>query len=757
MMKSADNSNEVNDNILDDSQIGNDSSERGARSNETETQDQLADEEISPGNGYTRVSDELNFFQDNGYEYPFWQHKKEGRTHIQCGYHIRTNSGSVIWCTYDKRIDHHRNCYGKHVHAYLTTKQKKLEDFTRSTHVTRCKAVYNQIAHFAAISNLSLEMAASQHLFDIIYTAIEYYKENSVQFFKQPPSKIIPKISAATVRTLMIKSAEDIVKKNIENLKFENYISICLDAGTTKSRHFIDIAIWTPRTTFSVFVKETPSLTANGYAKLAIECLTDPRLSQIKGKISAFVGDGLRSQVAGLTPGKRDCFQSLIKDPDLRKIFFSPCYNHRLQNAIKKTFKEDAIFKRYVNWIHEFSVFLRKPDNILKLGVVCPEAIETRWNYLFDICAFIKKYKDPIIALLMEYNMYITLSDEVLQVEEEEDTLLDNTKSNYQIVLDTIDKLLQILWPFKAATLCLSYENCSLAKVYPIFTDLIAKYETVKDELHPSDQFVSVINKIIKNIKSQTFAAPEMPLFYLAYMLTPAGRSLLYKQEKGFSLENDDSQIQFQPYVIPDFETVFNKSKIKRIEQAEDVAAIQDIHLTNQGNSNDDEFEHNDSSNKFDDNSDKSNSDDNNKIDEESDDNQITQTRYEICKKALDILIEYLHIPSESNAPNIHNNLFNILDKWIDAPHDELPHCELITNDNPMEIWVRIKESTRFQKWHQLADIALRLYGISASETICERIISLQGHISKDRAQKAKGELSDARLIHMQNRDAVFK
>ena len=56
-----------------------------------------------------------------------------------------------------------------------------------------------------------------------------------------------------------------------------------------------------------------------------------------------------------------------------------------------------------------------------------------------------------------------------------------------------------------------------------------------------------------------------------------------------------------------------------------------------------------------------------------------------------------------------------------------------------MKVWVRIQESHQFEKWHQPADIALRLYGISATETICERIISLQGHRSKDRSQRAKG------------------
>ena len=497
---------------------------------------------------------------------------------------------------------------------------------------------------------------------------------------------------------------------------------------------------------FSVFIKETESLNAEGYAKLAIDCLNDPKLSKIKKKISAFVGDGLRSQVAGLTPGKPTSFQSSIEDPDLRKIFFSPCYNHRLQNAIKKTFTENMVFKKYVNSIHDFSIFLRKPEIIQKLGAICPEPIETRWNYLFDICSFIKKYKDPILALMIDTKLINISSDDEFP---EEESIPDDEKPNYELILTTIDKILTILWPFKAATLCLSYDNCSLANVYPIFSDLILKYETIRNELSPMDTFVSVINNLINNIKSYTFDSAEFPIFYLAYMLTPMGRSLLYLEEKGFPAENEDDDIHFQPYVLPDLDTVFNKSEIKKVEPTENIEAIQDIHLTNLDQSNSDETEHNENSR------DESDPNDTRRDPGKgTDDNQNSPTRYEICKKALDILIQYLHIPSESKTRNSHTNLYNILDKWIDAPHAEIPLCELVTNENPMEIWIRIKESSQYKMWHQLAEIAMRLYGISATETICERTISLQGHISKDRSQRAKGELCDARLIHMQQKDA---
>ena len=58
-----------------------------------------------------------------------------------------------------------------------------------------------------------------------------------------------------------------------------------------------------------------------------------------------------------------------------------------------------------------------------------------------------------------------------------------------------------------------------------------------------------------------------MLIFYLAYMLTPNGRSLLFIKEKGFSSKNDDEDICFQP-------SVFNNSEIKKVEPTENVEAI---------------------------------------------------------------------------------------------------------------------------------------------------------------------------------------
>lgn len=177
------------------------------------------------------------------------------------------------------------------------------------THIDSRYKIYLQLAHFTATSNLSLQNGCSDELFRIIYSALDYYKNNYQQFNNTPVERIVPKIGPVKMREIIIDSANKILSNTIESLRYSRYISICLDGGQVSKRHFIDFVVWTKKASFSVFIKDTESLNADGYAKLALECLNDEKMTNIQNKIVCFVGDGLRAQVAGLDPESAESFQ----------------------------------------------------------------------------------------------------------------------------------------------------------------------------------------------------------------------------------------------------------------------------------------------------------------------------------------------------------------------------------------------------------------------------------------------------------------
>ena len=101
------------------------------------------------------------------------------KKYFQCGYFEKNQEGEVFWCVYDKRVDHHRDCLGVHVHKT----QKKVEKgpldihLQQSTHSGSRNDIYLKLAHYTAASNISLKNGCSDSMFNIIYSTLTYYKK----------------------------------------------------------------------------------------------------------------------------------------------------------------------------------------------------------------------------------------------------------------------------------------------------------------------------------------------------------------------------------------------------------------------------------------------------------------------------------------------------------------------------------------------------------------------------------------------------
>lgn len=460
------------------------------------------------------------------------------------------------------------------------------------------------------------------------------------------------------------------------------------------------------KTTFSIFVKDTRSLNASGYADLALECLKNERLLKLQNKIVCFIGDGLRAQTAGLDPKSGESFQHRNGIGDFSKILFSPCFNHRIQNSFKKTYREMKLFRDIVKKINIVAIFLRKPAQVKILKRVCPEPIVTRWQYIFNICIFIEKNLEKIKS--------------IIELQE---------SHKYDIDFD-LELFIKIIHPLRSATIVLSTNKCCLSDVYPIIMEVLQQYEKLKLECS-EDKYVEIIDALIENIKYYTITSPQQSFLMLSYILTPQGRSDLYERDNKKKPENEETYITFQKKQLPDL--LSNQSKENNNDEINIDSLIDIIEEEEKEQSDkDDFFSHHDD-------------------DEELEQTSEKRSTYEICRDSIEKLIKYLKI----NIFEQHN-LYQRLREWINMPHNEIPFFELIDNcENSVVIWEEIikTESDIYKKWKALADIALRLNAIAATETNCERTISLQGFIAKDRAQRAKPDLLNARLIHLQSKE----
>ena len=667
--------------------------------------------EISPGDGYIKELGELNYTTGIGTDCGFWKHLNNSKYYYQCGYYEEDYEGKTFWCVYDQRADHHKNYKGVHVHK---TKRPlidgPLDKHLRptTTHINTRYEIYSKMAHFTATANISLINGCSDDLYQIIYASLDFYRKHYHKYAKLPTEKIIPKIGPQKIREIMINTADQILEKSISQLKYSKYISICLDGGQTGARHFIDFVAWNKKSSFSIFIKDADNLNAKAYADLALECLNHEKVLKIQSKIVCFIGDGLKAQVAGLNPLSENSFQKRNGIGNLSKILFSPCYNHRLQNAFKKTYREMKDFRDIVNKVNKLAIFLRKPSQIKILKKICPEPIITRWQYIFNICVFLQQNLERInkINNLEESNI---------------------SKIDFDIKFFT-----RILHPIRSATLVFSKNTCCLGDVYPIIIEVIKQYEILKTE-NNDEKYDKIIEELINNIKYYTTTSPEQSFILLAYVLTPQGRSAMYKLENGIPPENEQMYVSFSDIKLPDLLTNMNEENenedtsidtlldIIQEENAQQIQQIDDIDFLKQTDDDSELEQHNDKG-----------------------------STYEKCRDALSKLIKCLKISIFEQQ-----NLYHRLHEWLNLSHDQIPFYEIIgDNENPLAIWEEIikSHSACYQKWKILADIAVRLNSIAATETNCERLISLQGFIAKNRAQKSKPDLLNARLIHLQNK-----
>ncbi|KAK8839985.1 hypothetical protein M9Y10_031270 [Tritrichomonas musculus] len=570
---------------------------------------------VSPGKDNTKELGDLNYTNGSGTDCGFWKHAINSKYCFQCGYFEQNADGEIFWCSYDKRTDHHKQQKGVHIHkTKKPVEYGPLDKHLRqtTTHINTRYQIYSKIAHFTATSNLSLIQGCSEELFSIIYASLDFYRHNYSQYVKTSNQQIIPKIGPEKIREIMIETADKLLDQSISKFKYARYVSICIDGGQTGARHFIDFVAWTKMSSFSIFIKDTQNLNSKGYADLALECLNHERIKEFQNKIVCFIGDGLRAQVSGFDPESNDSYHHRTGVGDLSKIMFSPCYNHRIQNSFKKTYRENILFKKMVNKVNKIAIFLRKPPQVKILKKICPEPIVT----------------------------------------------LQNT--------------------------------CCLSDVYPIIVAVIKQYEELRPK-YQEDIYKQIINELINNIKYYTLTSPQQSIILLAYILTPQGRSAMFKSENGYLPEKKEKYISFEPIRLPDLlSKKFTENEEVNIDALIDMVTEEspnkndDIDFLKQ---NDDDFE----------------------LEQQNENRSV----YEKCRDAISKLIKYLKINI-----NEHINLYRKLRVWINTKHDSIPFYEQIGNkEEPMAFWIEILKSEQYQEWHALADIALRLNSIAATET----------------------------------------
>lgn len=136
-----------------------------------------------------------------------------------------------------------------------------------------------------------------------------------------------------------------------------------------------------------------------------------------------------------------------------------------------------------------------------------------------------------------------------------------------------LDFFLHILHQLRSATIVFSKNICSLSDVYPIIVAVIEQYQELK-LIYQEETHQQIINALIHNKKYYTFTSLQQSLILLAYVLTPQGRSDVFKSENGYIPENEEKYVSFEPMKLPD---ILSKKCSENEKEEVNIDAVIDI------------------------------------------------------------------------------------------------------------------------------------------------------------------------------------
>ena len=314
--------------------------------------------------------------------------------------------------------------------------------------------VYRLLARNAIYMNLSLANGSSVAMMEPIWQACHTYhhlKQQAVNK-KKLPQELFPKISAASLRAIMVRLGDEEQTRCLQKLCGVRNAVICLDAGSSGSRHIVHFILNYRGTDSHLLTIDVTgeSLTGRKYADCALKALRVCQNAQIH--ILCFIGDGLQAQVNALSGMHADSLQN--RTPEFRAVFFMPCFLHKINLIVPHSVSKYKWFAEVVREYHQLTILLRKQAARSELKQLCPLLVKTRWVYLYDVVAFLVKHEAAIRKVV--------------------------SSANHKRLLTMAPDYQNLFAPLKALVLTLSGRASNLSCVYPSVLECVCAWRDLE-------------------------------------------------------------------------------------------------------------------------------------------------------------------------------------------------------------------------------------------------------------------------------------
>jgi hypothetical protein len=379
--------------------------------------------------------------------------------------------------------------------------QMRLEDLTIKLSPPKSPLLID-IAIFLSKANVSVQSVCNhsfrallQHAFELGWQSRADSTNRGV-LLDQIIKTMIPSMNPDTINKALNTAHKHSRSELVDIFSQYKYVGLSIDGVTIKSRKFLNIDVVNPISdtlpfTYDFFQNNSFDTVTfvDKFCEL-LACMESERLCP-----SGVTSDGCAFQVKALS--WRDDHSVQARGEQFSKLLFAPCICHRLQNAIISLYKENMHYRALIEQVREAAIILRKPRARAMIGAICPAHCPTRWIYDYQLVRFLTNNYEQANNILISYGLYLS--------------------PQINLLIPLLEKTFDTMRVFEA-------DDAPLACVVPEITDLLSSLQHYS---HSSrcQELEDIYMDAISIIRRKCLMTVNF-IFHLAYVLTPAGRTM---------------------------------------------------------------------------------------------------------------------------------------------------------------------------------------------------------------------------------------
>lgn len=383
------------------------------------------------------------------------------------------------------------------------------------------------VAKFVASSSLSASVGCSLAMTamvqEICKIAVETYRnlpnKSNCDF-----TKIINNINACEIKECIEKVGDEAFEILCNELNLIGHVNLMIDAATILNKKVVHSTINNPFSLMAPVPFRTIEKVDSdwGEAEYENEILEGLKFcSEIGLTPVAICHDRLPAQAIAV---KKALQIAQTIDPKFCLVVDVPCINHVLHNCFIHSMKKSQDLKHMIDEIDQIAKYLRSHDVIQILKKKCPLYPQTRWLYIVDTIAFIRRNQEIINSIrARDWEM----ANPPNEGEGQGEYLL---RGEFESALPGfIEDLYVIFKPLKAASLCFECEQSRLSDVIPVIFEVYKFYEKVVNEYSFRDEkCLEILHVVLAQLTARiSILIPDEA--FLSWSLTRSGRYYLRK------------------------------------------------------------------------------------------------------------------------------------------------------------------------------------------------------------------------------------